>query len=135
MAAHQQITRFWWDARRDNFEIFISQFVINEASDGDAVQAQKRLNTIEPFTQLEITDDVLRLAEAFLSKNIIPKKAVTDAAHIAVASVHGIDYLMTWNCAHIANATIFNAVKNICLKEGFSFPIICTPEELMGEEA
>ena len=81
MAAHQQITRFWWDARRDNFEIFISQFVINEASDGDAVQAQKRLNTIEPFTQLEITDDVLRLAEAFLSKNIIPKKAVTDAAH------------------------------------------------------
>ncbi len=133
VAGHQQITHLWWDTRRDNFEIFISQFIIDEASEGDATQVQKRLNAIETFAQLEITNDVLRLAEAFLSSNIIPKKAATDAAHIAVASVHGMDYLMTWNCAHIANATIFNPVKNICLKEGFSFPIICTPEELMGE--
>jgi hypothetical protein len=133
VAGHQQITRFWWDTRRDDFEIFISQFIIDEASEGDAAQVQKRLKAIETFAQLEITNEVLRLAEAFLSNNIIPKKAATDAAHIAVAAVHNMDYLMTWNCAHIANATIFNSVKNICLQEGFSFPIICTPEELMGE--
>ena len=132
VAGHQQTTRVWWDTRRDDFEIFVSQFIIDEASGGDKTEAQKRLNAIEIFPQLEVNDDVLRLAEALLSNNIIPKKAATDAAHIAVASVHGMDYLMTWNCAHIANATIFNAVKNICVKEGFSFPIICTPEELMG---
>ena len=132
VAGHQQTTRVWWDTRRDDFEIFVSQFIIDEASGGDKTEAQKRLNAIEIFPHLEVNDDVLRLAEALLSNNIIPKKAATDAAHIAVASVHGMDYLMTWNCAHIANATIFNAVKNICVKEGFSFPIICTPEELMG---
>ena len=132
VAGHQQTTRVWWDTRRENFDIFISQFIVDEASGGDSTEAQKRLNAIEIFPQLEVNDDVLRLAEALLSNNIIPKKAATDAAHIAVASVHGMDYLMTWNCAHIANATIFNAVKNICITEGFSFPIICTPEELMG---
>ena len=132
VAGHQQTTRVWWDTRRDDFEIFVSQFIIDEASGGDKTEAQKRLNAIETFPQLEVNDDVLRLAEALLSNNIIPKKAATDAAHIAVASVHGMDYLMTWNCAHIANATIFNAVKNICITEGFFFPIICTPEELMG---
>ncbi len=134
VAGHQQITRSWWEKRRDKFDIFVSQFVINEASGGDQSQAEKRMKVIEPFPQLEVTSDVLRLAEAFLSNNIVPKKAATDAAHIAIASVHGMDFLMTWNCAHIANATIFNAVKDICLKEGFSFPIICTPEELMEEE-
>ncbi|MDE3057436.1 MAG: type II toxin-antitoxin system VapC family toxin [Bacteroidota bacterium] len=135
VAGHQQITRLWWETRKSDFDIFISQFVINEASGGEESQAEKRLKAIEPFSQLEVTNDVLRLAEAFLSSKVVPKKAATDAAHIAVASVHGMDYLMTWNCAHIANATIFNAVKNICLKEGFPFPIICTPEELMGEES
>jgi len=133
VAGHQQITRQWWETRREKFEIFISQFTIDEVSDGDAAEAQKRLNVIKPFPQLEVTNEVLRLAESFLASKIIPKKAATDAAHIAVASVHGMDYLMTWNCAHIANAAIFNTVKSICLKEGFSFPIICTPEELMGE--
>ena len=134
VAGHQQITQLWWDLRKDDFDIFISQFLIDEVSAGDPVQAEKRINVIETFPQLEITDDVTRLAEALLLRKVIPQKAATDAAHIAVAAVHGMDYLMTWNCTHIANATIFNAVKQICLEQGFTFPIICTPEELIGEE-
>jgi predicted nucleic acid-binding protein len=115
------------------FDIFISQFIIDEVSAGEQKQAKKRLEIIANCAQLEITDDVTTLAQALLSDGIIPKKAATDAAHIAVAAVHGMDYLMTWNCTHIANATIFNSVKRVCIEQGFSFPIICTPEELLGE--
>jgi predicted nucleic acid-binding protein len=134
VAGHQQTTQLWWNLRKDNFDIFISQFVIDEVSAGDRVQAERRIKVIETFPQLDITDDVTRLAEALLLSKVIPPKAATDAAHIAVAAVHGVDYLMTWNCTHIANAIIFNAVKQICLEQGFTFPIICTPEELIGEE-
>jgi len=133
VAGHQQTTRLWWENRRDQFDIFISQFIIDEASAGEQKQAKKRLEIIAHFAQLEITDDVTTLAQALLRNGIIPRKAATDAAHIAVAAVHGMDYLMTWNCAHIANATIFNSVKRVCMEQGFSFPIICTPEELLGE--
>ena len=133
VAGHQQITRLWWDNRKDQFNIFISQFIIDEVSAGDHKQAKKRLDIVAPFAQLEITDEVTRLAQALLNDRVIPRKAATDAAHIAVAAVHGMDYLMTWNCSHIANATIFNSVKRVCSEQGFSFPIICTPEELMGE--
>lgn len=115
------------------FDIFISQFIIDEVSAGEQKQAKKRLEIIVNCAQLEITDEVTTLAQALLNDGIIPKKAATDAAHIAVAAVHGMDYLMTWNCTHIANATIFNSVKRVCIEQGFSFPIICTPEELLGE--
>jgi predicted nucleic acid-binding protein len=108
--------------------------LIDEVSAGHSGQAESRIKVIETFPQLEITDDVTRLAEALLLSKVIPQKAATDAAHIAVAAVHGMDYLMTWNCTHIANAIIVNAVKQICLEQGFPFPIICTPEELIAEE-
>ena len=135
VAGHQQTTRLWWDLRKDNFDIFISQFLIDEVSAGDPGQAERRMKVIETFPQLDITDDVTRLAEALLLGKVIPYKAATDAAHIAIAAVHGMDYLMTWNCTHIANAIIFSAARHICLEQGFTFPIICTPEELMGEES
>jgi predicted nucleic acid-binding protein len=133
VAGHQQITRLWWENRKNQFDIFISQFIIDEVSAGEQKQAKKRLQIIANCAQLEITDEVTTLAQALLNDGIIPKKAATDAAHIAVAAVHGMDYLMTWNCTHIANATIFNSVKRVCIEQGFSFPIICTPEELLGE--
>ena len=119
VAGHQQTTRVWWDTRRDDFEIFVSQFIIDEASGGDKTEAQKRLNAIESFPQLEVNDDVLRLAEALLSNNIIPKKAATDAAHIAVASVHGMDYLMTWNCAHLPMQQFLTQSRISALRKDF----------------
>ncbi len=131
VSAHQQITREWWRIRRDSFEIYTSQFVTDEAGEGDKKAAEKRLELLLPFSLLNVTESVLQLASAFLDKGIIPVKAARDAAHIAIAAVHGIEYLLTWNCTHIANAMISKKVQKICEQNGFLCPVICTPEELM----
>jgi hypothetical protein len=130
-AAHQQLTKEWWRTRRDAFEICISQFVVDEAGAGDVDAARERLEVLKPLPLLDVTQSVLQLASAILQAGVIPEKAARDAAHIAVSAVHGIDYLMTWNCAHIANAMIVKTVQAICAQNGFSCPVICTPEELM----
>jgi hypothetical protein len=132
VAAHQQITKEWWRTRRDVFEMCVSQFVLDEAGAGDTDAARERLEVLKPLALLDITESVLQLASALLASGIIPDKAARDAAHIAISAVHGIDYLMTWNCAHIANATIIRTVQTVCVQNGFSCPVICTPEELMG---
>lgn len=134
VAAHQQITHEWWEMRRHNFEIFISQFVIDEARQGDEEASQRRLEILSDFDLLDITDDVTDLASAILNADVIPQKAATDAAHIAIATVHNIQFLLTWNCAHIANAEISIEIKSVCKSKGYECPIICTPEELMGED-
>lgn len=130
VAAHQQLTKEWWRTRRDAFENCISQFVLDEAGAGDADAARERLEVLKPLPLLNVTESVLQLASALLQAGVIPDKAARDAAHIAVA-VHGVEYLMTWNCAHIANAMIVKKVQAICVQNGFSCPVICTPEELM----
>ena len=134
IAAHQQITLDWWKSRKDDFEIYISQFVIDEAEKGDIKAAKKRLQILSKFNLLEITEDVTYLASIILDSGVIPSKAATDAAHISVAAVHNIHFLLTWNCTHIANAEISHDIKLICEKHDFTCPIICTPEELMGEK-
>jgi hypothetical protein len=132
IAGHQQITTEWWRTRRNEFELCISQFVLDEAGAGNAQAAQERMAILIPLPLLDITDSVLKLASAILQSGVIPPKAARDAAHIAVSSVHAIDFLLTWNCAHIANAQIVKQVQAICARHGFPCPVICTPEELMG---
>ena len=133
VAGHQQITKEWWRTRGNAFEICISQFVLDEAGAGDPQAAQERLDVLKPFPLLDVTDAVFQLAAALLQSGIIPQKAARDAAHIAVSAVHCMDFLMTWNCAHIANAAISKTVQAICIQNGFACPVICTPEELMEE--
>ena len=132
VAAHQEITHEWWENRKNDFAIYISQFVLDEVGSGDPEASRKRLDAIEEFEQLDITDDVTNLAAALITSGAIPQNSPTDAAHIAIAAVHSMQFLMTWNCAHIANAEISSVVKKICKDYGFECPIICTPEELMG---
>ena len=134
IAGHQATTKLWWEKRRDKFEIFISQLVIDEISRGDPNAAAERLSAIAEFDELTVPKSVNRLAKRFLREGIIPERASTDAAHIALCAVHGVDFLMTWNCTHIANAAIQRRLKTICAEEEFSLPLICTPEELMGED-
>ena len=131
VAAHQEITRKWWRNKRNSFNLYISQLVLNEISAGDTEMARIRLKTVKAFPELDITAEVTALASQILSVGIIPKKAATDAAHIAIAAVHGMNFLMTWNCTHIANAKLAKAIENICAERGFESPVICTPEELM----
>ena len=133
VAAHQKLTRVWWERRRKRFDLYGSQLVIREAAAGDKRAARRRLEVLEPLPLLEITDAAGQLARDLVAEAPIPKKASEDALHIALATVHGMDYLLTWNCKHIANAEIRNAVTAVCSVHGYHPPVICTPEELMGD--
>jgi predicted nucleic acid-binding protein len=132
-AAHQQITHDWWQRRRAVFDLFVSQLVIDEAAAGDPDAAARRSALIAGFPLLDVTHTVTAFA-AFLSREIaLPSRAGADALHIAIATVHGMDYLLTWNCTHIANAELRRLVERACKKRGYMVPVMCTPEELMEE--
>ncbi|MBM3744692.1 MAG: type II toxin-antitoxin system VapC family toxin [Acidobacteria bacterium] len=133
VAAHQQITREWWDLRRGEFQLFVSRLVIQEASAGDQEAAQRRLGALDFIPLLDLTVDALSLARDLAHRGVLPDTAIEDALHIAVAAVHGMDYLLTWNCRHIANARMRQAVWATCALRGYEPPVICTPEELMGD--
>lgn len=132
LAGHQQVTREWWDTRRASYELCISQLVLTEASAGDAQAAQDRLAVLQPMTVLETTDAAAELAKELIRTGALPAKAAGDALHIAVAAVHAVPYLLTWNCRHLANATMRPMIESACTANGFKAPIICTPEELIG---
>jgi len=129
VAAHQQLTRDWWN-RRDRFELLISQAVLDEASRGDADVAARRMALLAEIAVLTIGDDVIEFAAQLLRRRVVPAKAQSDALHIAVAAVNHVAYLMTWNCAHIANAAVRGKIEGACRAAGLQAPIICTPEEL-----
>jgi len=133
VAAHQQISQEWWANRRGAFECAVSQVVIDEASVGDPTEVQKRLAIISGLPALDITADATSLTQAIMAAGILPAHATRDAAHVAVAAVQGVDYLLTWNCKHLANAQIARRIALVCERLGYRMPIICTPEELMGD--
>ena len=132
VAGHQQTTQDWWDRRRSDFECIVSQVVIDEVSAGDPAEIQKRLDAIRDLRVLEVTKSAESLAQAIIASGVMPPRAVRDAAHIAVAAVHRVDYLLTWNCRHLANAQITRKIDEICDQLSERMPVICTPEELMG---
>ena len=131
MAARQQITRDWWDSRRHDFELFVSQLVIDEASAGDPEAAARRLELLEGVPLLEPQDDTDVLVEALIRRLSLPDRAAADAVHIALAVVNGMDFLLSWNCTHIANAAYRPVIESVCRSLGYEPPVICTPEELM----
>ena len=133
-AAHQQITRDWWDRRRAEFELYISQVVLRECQAGDATAPAERLKILQDLPLLEQTEEATRLAQALVDRVPLPERAAVDALHVAIAAVHGVDYLLTWNCTHIANATLRDPIESVCRENGYEPPAICTPDELLAEE-
>ena len=131
-AAHQQLTLDWWDTRTA-YDLFVSQFVLDEAGAGDPGAAQRRLAALREAALLDLTPEAGRLAGEILRQGGMPAKAYVDAIHVAIAAVHGLDYLLTWNCAHIANATMRGRIETICRDTGFEPPLICTPVEFFEE--
>ena len=132
-AAHQQITTAWWDKRSD-YDLFVSELVLRECAPGDPDAAAKRLEIVKTIPLLVATEEAYQLAEALLKEGIIPVKAAEDGLHIAIAIIHAVDYLLTWNCKHIANPELQTKIMGY-LKETEQFlPFVCTPEELLGEE-
>lgn len=130
-AANQQMTHEWWDGHRERFDLYVSPFVIEECSAGDAQAANQRLAVLEGISQLNATEGAERLANELVKQVPLPEKAAVDALHIAIAAVHGMTYLLTWNCTHIANPALRPRIEMICRSLGYEPPAICTPQELM----
>ncbi len=131
--ANQNTTIEWWENRRSEFEVFVSEFVIAESSQGHPEASNRRMAAIEGIPELDVTGEVKQLAKALIAEGPIPEQAEIDAYHIAVATVNGMDYLLTWNCSHIANAAMRPKVEAVCRSHGYEPPIICTPQELMED--
>jgi hypothetical protein len=132
-ASRQASTRMWWDGGCSGFDLFTSLEVIDEAGEGEEEMAGMRLALLNKTTQLEITDDVGSLATRLVASGLIPDKAASDAIHIAVASVHRMNYLVTWNFKHIANPFTRERLRTTIHEAGFQMPVMCSPDELLQQ--
>lgn len=132
-AAHQQETLAWWDSQRHQYTLVSSEYVIEEIEQGDPKAAQRRLSLIQNIPLLATNDQTAQLAAALIADNALPQKAMLDALHVAIATVNGVDFLLTWNCKHIANAHTRPMIERCCRHYGYEPPIICTPTELLGD--
>ena len=128
--AHQQITRQWWD-RRDRFDLYVSRAVVAEARRGNPDAAARRLAVLRGIPRLAGGRRVVDLARALVQRGTLPVQARMDAAHIGIAAANGMEYLLTWNLRHLANASIRGKIEEVVRAAGMVPPIICTPEELM----
>ena len=131
LAADQETTQEWWEDRRHNYELFISDFVLNEVQWGDPQAAAARLTFLQGVPILQETEAATELAVQILATRLIPPQAALDASHIAMATIHGMDYLLTWNCKHIHNVAIIRQIERLCERQGYTCPVICTPNDLM----
>lgn len=131
VAAHQQITQEWWDNILPETGCFISPFVLDEISRGDPEAAKKRLNVVSTFSVLEVNEEIQLLADQYFEILEISEKARIDTFHLATASWHEMDYLLSWNCKHIASGRVKRIVAQINSELSIRTPVICTPEELM----
>jgi len=133
VASRQRTTRTWWNTAAPKYELAISQLVIDECGDGDPAAAKERLDILDDLTVLAITDDARALARVLNAEGAVPPSEPRDALHIAVAAVQRVQYLLTWNFKHIANATMRSKIEQSCRDAGFEPPIICSPPEIPGD--
>jgi hypothetical protein len=130
-ARHQHITAQWWNSWRTQFDIYVSVHVLTEAEDGDEDAARRRLDLIAPYVVLVPDDRSRKLATLLMENCGLPKRAEADAKHVAVAAVHSMDFLLTWNCAHLANEQFASKIALTCKAEGYICPTLCTPDQLI----
>ena len=128
--AHQEVTRNWWKIERPKFELFTSEITLTEARSGNLEAAQNRMTVLENIPLLLITENVTIIAESLLINKALPTTALPDALHIAVAAANAMEYILTWNFKHIANASMKHTIERVCRECGVECPVICTPEEL-----
>ena len=131
VAAYQEITREWWRSAADRFVLYISELVVAEAGAGDADAARARLEVVDTIALVDATEESADLTRKLLDLDAVPREAADDAAHIAIAVTNGVDYLVTWNFRHIANAAMRARIEDVCRRSGYRPPVICTPNELL----
>jgi hypothetical protein len=130
-ARYQRITTRWWNSWRTNFDIRISGYVWSEASEGNPEAAGRRLEALARFPFLEISERVIALRTRLLNDCGLPARASVDAAHVAVAAVHDMQFLLTWNFVHLVNLHFGPKIRSLCETEGYLCPVLCTPEQLL----
>lgn len=132
LAANIKVTQDWWNTCRSLFTLYSSEIVQDESARGDTEIADQRLNLLQSLMFLDLTEEAVDLAQEFLKQSNLPPKASNDTLHMALATVYGLNYLLTWNCKHMANAQIQRKLSQISSELGYELPVICTPYELMG---
>ena len=135
LAARQLLTHQWWNDERSNYQLVASQLVIDEASAGNPSLAAERLQLLAGIPLLQLDPVIADIADEIMSRAILPEKARTDALHIATVAHHRIQYLLTWNCRHIANARILPRIHDVLNDLLIPIPVICTPEEMVGNDS
>ncbi len=131
IATDQQTTHQWWANERNRFRLYTSIFTIDEASGGDAGAAARRMLFLQGIPQLTVNPEIEPLAEDLVRLLRLPAKAVMDASHLAICILHQVDYLLTWNCKHLANPVLQKELVEYCRYHDLYIPIICTPEALL----
>lgn len=132
--ARQVLTRRWWDDERRKYDLLTSQYVLDEASRGDPKLAGDRLTELSGIPLVDLPAEIPDIAAGLLRSAALPPNARLDALHIAAAAYHRLDYLLTWNCTHIANARLLPRVREVLDDSGYSLPTVCTPEEMLDDE-
>lgn len=130
---NQQLTHEWWNTQRERYALFTSKLVVDEAAGGDPAMALLRLSLLSGIQLLEVDEEITTLAQTLMKEAGLPERATPDALHIATAAVRGMAYLLTWNCAHIANPALRFRLERTCLRHGHGLPLLCTPETRMGD--
>lgn len=131
--AHQEVTHAWWLRRRKDFDLMVSDVVLEELGRGDKTAAASRLGYARNLGVVLSNEPAIALARLLVRQRAVPTVAEVDALHIGVAAANGADFLLTWNCRHIANAEMRAKIGAVCREAGYEPPVICTPEELMGD--
>lgn len=131
ITSRQRLTQQFWYEHADRFELVISPTVISEVRRGNAEAVQRRLNLVSGITRLPMSDAILNLTQNLLDAGALPRSAETDATHIAIAAVHNVEYLATWNYKHITNVHKRQHIEQVCRDNDFRPPIICTPAQLI----
>ena len=133
MVAQRIWTRQWWDGRRDEYEVVTSEAVLDELGAGDYPTKTQILSLVSSLPVLPVEPAIAEIVEAYIVHQVMPQDPLGDALHLALTSYHRCDFLLTWNCNHLANANKFNHIKRINTLLGLFVPMLITPLEMLGE--
>ncbi len=133
VSARQAITIEWWEEYKNQFEVFISELVIEEIGSGDLLAAKRRLAVVEKIPVLENTENATKLAKSLILESAVPESSTEDALHISIAAVQKIDFLLTWNFKHINNANTRDKISKVVAYWNYTCPVLCSPEELIND--
>ncbi len=132
--ARQVLTRRWWDHERGNYQLLTSQYVLDEVARGNEELAAERLAELSGIPLLDLPAEIPELADRLLGSAVLPANARLDALHISASAFHCLNYLLTWNCSHIANARLLPRLRAALQNLGYTLPAVCTPEEMLDDE-